>query len=111
MAQAHESAYVDDLGDVDLQRARSLGVMPALISPMMFDSEAATRQLATKILFASVLGFPILCLAALLIGWYVYKHGDPRIGVLIAYLPILDLLAFAVTCVYIGAFKGGSLAG
>jgi small-conductance mechanosensitive channel len=86
------------------------GILPAMMSPMMFDSPGSTSNPITIGLAISVALFPLVCLAAALLPWIV-RHW--RLAKWVFLLPLVDIgiiiaLLAALQYFYDGVFGGGS---
>jgi hypothetical protein len=88
----------------------TLGIGAALISPMLFDAPGSEGQSATLVLFACIFSFPAVCLIALIVAWCVFKSGAERLGMLIGYTPMLNIVVGFGTIVYMNLYNGGRLA-
>ena len=88
-----------------------LGVMPALMSPMMFATERATKRYSTLLLFASVVSFPIVCWLAVSFGEGTCARGDARMALYLMCAPLVNLALGAAASAWIGIVHGGSLGG
>jgi hypothetical protein len=86
------------------------GFLPAMMSPMMFDSPGSTSNPVTIGLAISVAVFPLFCLAAAALPWLL-RHWSLAKWVFL--LPLVDLgviiaLFAALEYFYGGSFGGGS---
>ena len=86
------------------------GILPAMMSPMMFDSPGSTSNPVTVALAISVAVFPLFCLAAAALPWLL-RHWSLAKWVFL--LPLVDIgiiiaLFIALQYFYDGLFGGGS---
>ncbi|MGB3200656.1 MAG: hypothetical protein WBA99_07130 [Nodosilinea sp.] len=95
--------------------AAVIGLMPALMSPMMFDAPGSLENPATVALALSVATFPVVCILAVLAGWLVFAlpalaHLPYRyhwVCGLLA-LPLLNVVIGGLALVWLVWFNGGS---
>ena len=85
-----------------------LGVFPALISPMAFDSPGSTSNPFTVGFAASIALFPIFCLAGAVLPWILQHWLFAKWMFL---LPLLDIAVLAFFVFGLEHFHGGSLGG
>jgi hypothetical protein len=86
--------------------------LPAMMSPMMFDSPGSTSNPIVIGLAISVAVFPLFCLAAAALPW-ILRHWSLAKWVFL--LPLVDIgviiaLLAALQYFYDGVFGGGSTA-
>jgi small-conductance mechanosensitive channel len=87
-------------------------ILPAMMSPMMFDSPGSTSSPITIGLALSIALLPLLCLAAAALPW-ILRHWSSAKWIFL--LPLVDIgviiaLLAALQYFYDGVFGGGSKA-
>ena len=73
-----------------------VGSVPAMMSPMMFDSPGSTQNPFTLALFASVISFPIVCLVGIVGAWTLYGKDRPGWARLFIHLPLINFAVLAI---------------
>ena len=86
--------------------------LPAMMSPMMFDSPGSTSSPITIGLALSIALLPLFCLAAAVLPW-ILRHWSSAKWIFL--LPLVDIgviiaLLAALQYFYDGVFGGGSTA-
>lgn len=94
--------------------AAIIGLLPALMSPMMFDAPGSLENRATVALALSVATFPVVCILAVLLGWLVFAlpaladlpyHYYWACGLML--LPLLNVVVGGLALAWIICFNGG----
>ena len=68
-----------------------LGIFAAMMSPMMFDAPGSTANPHAVALFWSVISFPFVCVAAVILGWIAFaKHRD-RAALWLSLTPLIPI--------------------
>ena len=88
--------------------AGAVGIVPALMSPMMFDAPGSTDNPVVWVLFASVGTFPIACLVAVVSAWILHLVGLRRAAKWAMGLPLLNAAAVVGAFVWLLVVQGGS---
>ncbi|PSR19466.1 hypothetical protein C8255_02360 [filamentous cyanobacterium CCP3] len=95
--------------------AAVVGVVPALMSPMILAAPGALEHPAAVTLALSVGTFPVVCIVAVLLGWLTFAlpalahrpHRDLWACVLIN-LPLLNIATGGLALAWMSWFNGGS---
>lgn len=53
-----------------------LGLLPAMFTPMMFDSPGSTSSIPIIVAALSILCFPLVCLVSIVAAWMAYRDCD-----------------------------------
>ncbi len=69
-----------------------LGVLPALMSPMLLDDPQATRNPAIILLALCIGTFPLSCFISVLVSWPLYRHERYAAATWVSILPVANLL-------------------
>ena len=89
----------------------TVGLMPAIMSPMMFDSPGSTQNPATLALFASVASFPLACLTGIIGAWILYAKGRAGWARVFIHLPLINLALLAIAVAVLAVLYQGELSG
>jgi Sec-independent protein secretion pathway component TatC len=81
-----------------------VGLLPALMTPMMFDAPGSLENSATVTLAISIATFPVVCIVAVLLSWLVFALP------LLAHLPHRYVWACALTALPLINVSTGGLA-
>lgn len=92
-----------------------VGALPALMTPMMFDSPGSLENPATVTLAISVATFPVVCILAVLLSWLVFllpvfadlPHRYLWACGLMA-LPLINVATAGLALAWLSYFNGGS---
>lgn len=76
-----------------------LGIFAAMMSPMMFDAPGSTANTHAVVLFWSVLSFPFVCVAAVILGWIAFAKHHDRAALWLSLTPLIPIATgiFAAT--------------
>ncbi len=85
-----------------------VAVLPAIMTPMMFDARGSTSNPFTIGLAASVAVFPLVCVAGAGLPWLL-RHWPFAKWVFL--LPVVDLGVIAAFVIALGYFSGGQFGG
>lgn len=69
-----------------------LGSFAALMSPMMFDAPGSTQNAQMLTLFWSVVSFPVLCVAGVLLAWIAFAKRRDRLALWFSLLPVVPIV-------------------
>lgn len=83
------------------------GILPAMMSPMMFDAPGSEKNAATILLFSAVLSWPVVCLIAITGAWILFAVGWCKTARWLALLPLLNLIAGVLAFVWLDLFNAG----
>ena len=84
-----------------------VGSVPAIMSPMMFDAPGSTQSPLTIALFATVVSFPVVCLAGIVGAWILYAKDRPGWARVFIHLPLVNLAVLAiVVAILVIAYQG-----
>ncbi|HSM82914.1 MAG TPA: hypothetical protein VLS96_14585 [Nodosilinea sp.] len=91
-----------------------VGLLPAIMTPMMFDDPKALESPVTITLAISIATFPVVCAVAVLLSWLVfllpvfaslpYRH---TLALGLTALPLINLSIAAASLVWIEYFNDG----
>jgi hypothetical protein len=103
------------IATVILILAAVVGALPAMMTPMMFDSPGSLESPATVTLAISVATFPLVCILAVLLSWLVFTlpvFADLPHRYLWACglmtLPLINVAVGGLALAWISYFNGGS---
>jgi|GEM_PF-1203962 len=88
-----------------------LSLPAAMMSPMMFDSPGSTSNTATNVLFYSVLTYPVMAGIALFLAGMAARNFGDITGLVVRWLPLLNICLIILAIVYIEKFQGGRFSG
>ncbi len=86
-----------------------LGLMPALMAPMLFDAPGSTSNPGTILLFWSAFTFPVVCVVAIATAWILYTRKRVRAACWVALIPLLNLICGAGALAWLQLFNEGNL--
>lgn len=73
-----------------------VGLLPALMSPMLFDAPGSTHKAENVALFFGALTFPLTCLVAIVLSWLLYRSQKFAVACCVAFLPGFHFLIVVV---------------
>jgi hypothetical protein len=73
-----------------------LGIIMAMLSPMLFDAPGSEKIRALKFFFWCIFTYPLVCGMALGAGWMLYLNSNETAGVAAMFLPLVNWLAGGV---------------
>jgi len=85
-----------------------VGFMPAMMSPMMFDSPGSDEDSGTIVLFLSMVSFPAVCLLAIPLAWIVHVFQKHRLAIFCTLLPLVNILLASLAILYLQVFNQGN---
>ena len=103
------------IATVILMIAAVVGALPAMMTPMMFDSPGSLESPATVTLALSVATFPLVCILAVLLSWLVFSL--PVFATIphrylwacgLTALPLINVAIAGLALAWISYFNGGS---
>lgn len=92
-----------------------IGLLPALMTPMMFDAPGSLENPVTVTLALSIATFPVVCAVAVLLSWLVFglpalAHFPHRYlwACALISLPLINVAIGGLALAWITWFNGGS---
>jgi hypothetical protein len=86
-----------------------VGAIPAMFAPMMFDAPGSEKNVATRILAVSAMTWPVSCVVAIGLAWFLRGRGDASLWLFL--LPLLNVVAGAAAWCWISVVQGGQFNG
>jgi hypothetical protein len=68
-----------------------LGVLPALMSPMLLDSPQAQHSPIAILMFLCIATFPLVCFCSVLIAWLLFRRGQFSASAWVSALPTINI--------------------
>jgi hypothetical protein len=89
----------------------ALAAIPAMFSVMMFDAPGATENVATYVLAAAVMSFPIACFGAVALARPARLGGRMGRAWLCLALPLVNIVVGGAAAAWISLMQDGRFAG
>jgi hypothetical protein len=87
------------------------GVLAVMFVPLLFDPPGSTSNPPTLALAASVLLFPLACVASIVGSWLAYRRERLRGVLLFAALPVLPIATAVLASIAHELIYGGGIGG
>lgn len=80
-----------------------------MFSPMLFDSPEAGNNPITWGIFLSIVSFPFITFACIVIAWILYAKNKYKAAIITLLIPILNIISLVVFVVLLQVYCDGVL--